>query len=615
MTKPMLLSTLALALCLAGSSTPACTLHGGNAPRHGIDRAAVGAPRAKAASLPWIGPAASGSWYAPARSGEGIIVQVLDDGSVIAIWFTFPPPGSAAEQAWILAQGGVIQGNRVRFDQAFTTRGPRFGPQFDPAARVLQPWGSLEFNFEDCNNATLSYAGPPEWGAATRKLQRLTSLDELGCQGKQRLTSTGARSLSGLRQRSAAWFDPSHSGEGWFIEELPDGRAISYWFTYDEHGEQAWTVGIAEHAGDRMEVTASVRPVGTHFGEGFATADVRRQAWGSHTLNFSGCDAGTLSYDSLLPAFGSGGLRPQRLTRLAGIACVEGAPRAPTGGTWSMGTPMPVAQSEFATAVRDGQFHIAGGFGSPRGVRRYDPQANRWTTLADLPGGRDHAEALAIGDQLFVTGGFRNDVVGDQDNAGWRYVESGNRWEPVPGLPRYAASGAASLNGYAYFASDTGELTQFDPRTHAARVIPGDASRDLRDHSQLVAFMGELWLMAGRGTGSGETQRVSIFDPASETWRSGPPLRLPRGGFAAAVSATQIIIAGGEVVIRGHLVRGEVEAIAAGESAWSALPGLPVPVHGVGGAVSGNAFYALGGSSAAGLAVNSGQVQIYRWTP
>jgi hypothetical protein len=38
-------------------------------------------------------------------------------------------------------------------------------------------------------------------------------------------------------------------------------------------------------------------------------------------------------------------------------------------------------------------------------------------------------------------------------------------------------------------------------------------------------------------------------------------------------------------------------------------------MHGVGGAISGNAFYALGGSTTAGVAVNEGQVQIYRWAP
>lgn len=614
MNKSHFLAIVAATLCGVAAGPFACTLNEPQAHHHQAE-ADRSPQREKAITPLWIGPAFSGSWYAPARSGEGIIVQVLDNGSVIAIWFTFPPSGSVAKQAWILAQGGVIDGNRVRFDQVFTTRGPRFGPDFDPAARVVQPWGTLELSFSDCNTATITYAGPPQWGAATRTVQRLTSLDELGCNPRQRLTDTGARSLSGLRQRSAAWYDPTHSGEGWFIEELPDGRAINYWFTYDELGEQAWTVGVAERTGERIEVASSVRPVGTHFGDDFDAAEVRREAWGSHELTFDSCDVGRLTYHSTLPTFGSGTLRPQRLTRLAGAVCIDGTPRAPTGGTWSSGATMPVPQSEVATASINGRFYVAGGFGAPRGFKRYDPSNNTWSTLADLPGGRDHAQAVVIGDELFVTGGFRNDVAGDQTNAGWRYIEAENRWEAVPGLPGYTASSAAALNGYAYFASDTGALTQFDPKLRRARVIQGDALSYLRDHSQLVAFMGELWLIGGRGSASGETQRVSIFDPASETWRAGPSMLFSRGGFAAATTATQIIVSGGEVIISGSLVRSATEAIAAGEARWSLLPNLPVPMHGVGGAVLGNAFYALGGSMAAGIALNRGQVQIYRWTP
>jgi N-acetylneuraminic acid mutarotase len=603
------------ALFNVASVAIACTVNEPIAHHHAkLDRSLA---NTKTLTPLWVGPAFSGSWYTPSRSGEGIIVQVLDNGSVIAIWFTFPPAGSTAAQAWILAQGGVIDGSRVRFDQVFTTRGPRFGPGFDPSARVIQPWGNLELNFSDCNNATVTYAGPPQWGSATRAIQRLTTLDELGCGGKQKLTASGARALTGLRQRSAAWFDPTHSGEGWFVEELPDGRAINYWFTYDEQGEQAWTVGVAERTGERIEVASSVRPIGTLFGDGFSAAQVQRQPWGSHTLTFTSCDAGTLTYNSVLPAFGSGTLRPQRLTRIAGAVCVDGTPRAPTGGSWSAGATMPSPQqSELATATRNGRFYVAGGFGAPRAWRRFDPTSNAWSALADLPGSRDHALAVAIGDDFFVSGGFPNNGMGDQTNNGWRYIESENRWEAVPELPRLAAGGGTALNGYAYFSGDTGQIGQFDPRLRRTRLITGDAESERRDHSQLVAFMGELWMIGGRSQTLGESNRVSIFDPASETWRAGPLIQYSRGGFAASTTATHIIISGGEVIFSGNTsVRRETEAIAAGENAWSELPPLPVAVHGVGGATQGNAFYALGGSTRAGVSNNQGQVQIYRWTP
>ena len=126
-----------------------------------------------------ITPAYSGSWYAPERNGEGFTLQVLDDGSALALWYTYPPAGSAAQQAWIYASNGVIDGDTIRFANAYTTRGPRFGAQYDPNAVQLIPWGTLEFRFTGCNNAQVSYAGPAAWGSGGYAVSRLTALSEI----------------------------------------------------------------------------------------------------------------------------------------------------------------------------------------------------------------------------------------------------------------------------------------------------------------------------------------------------------------------------------------------------------------------------------------------------
>jgi len=156
------------------------------------------ATSAKVLAPLWVGPAFSGTWFAPERSGEGISLQVLDNGSALALWFTYPPAGAQGQQAWIYAQDGRVEGDRVVFDAAITTRGPRFGAGFDPASRQSIPWGTIELRFTDCNTADLTYAGPSAWGAGTRRLTRLTSYAELECTGKRRLNATNTRTLAGL---------------------------------------------------------------------------------------------------------------------------------------------------------------------------------------------------------------------------------------------------------------------------------------------------------------------------------------------------------------------------------------------------------------------------------
>jgi hypothetical protein len=556
----------------------------------------------------WVGPAQSGSWFTPERSGEGFTLQVLEDGSAVALWFTYPPAGQPGTQAWIYADGGRVEGDRIRFAQAVTTRGPRFGPGYDPTQLQMLPWGTLEFRFTACNEGEVSYAGPAGWGSGTRRVARLTHLAELECGGKRRLGPAGARTLDGLRGRSGSWFDPTHNGEGWTLEELPDGRALVYWFTYDAEGSQAWTVGEAAQAGDRLVVEQNLRPMGTRFGAGFDPAQVQRTAWGRLQIDFDGCNAGTARYESSDAAFGSGTLRPVRLSTVAGIACVEGTPAAPASGTWSRGADMPTALSEVATATIGSSAYIVGGIPGYASFLRYDLAGDQWQSLAPTPNGRHHAVAVAWGDAVLVSGGFG---VGGAPR-GARYSISAATWEAATMLPPAAASGGAKLGGYAWFGDLSGALWQYDPRTGEARQFAPDF-RAPRDHSQLVAFQGELWMIGGRTELVSETAAVSIFDPASLTWRAGPPMRAARAGFAAAATPTALIVAGGELLSNPLRTLNGVEAIAAGAQEWSALPNLPVAVHGVGGAVHGNAFFALGGSTRAGNATNPGIVQVYRW--
>ncbi len=559
----------------------------------------------------WIGPAFSGSWFTESRSGEGFILQILDSGEALAVWFTYPPLGSSAKQAWILAQEGKIINDRIEFTNVFRTRGPRFGNAFDPNALQIIPWGTLSFRFTDCNRGTLDYSGPSDWGVGTRDIVRLTSHAELGCSGKQKLTSKGARNMSSLTQHGGAWFDPSHSGEGWLIEELPDARAIAYWFSYDDQGEQAWTIGVGELANNRITVSENLRPSGTFFGAQFDPTAITLSNWGSLSLQFESCDSAQLNYQSNDPLFGMGSLAPSRLTKLAGAVCINGTPLAPIGGTWSRGAMMPAAQSEIATGSFNNQFYVMGGYGGARGFHRYDPGNNSWITLPSLPAGRDHAIAIANDGQIFLAGGYANGG-GQQSQNGWRYTFNSASWEYIPQLPIVAASGGASLNGQLYFSSETGAIFQFDPIRFVTRRIPAhlDVSRD---HSQLVAFQGELWMLGGRDESVGELTTTSIFDPASETWRYGPAMLKQRAGFAATASESHLFVAGGERIYTIVFTVPFAEVIAAGQDNWSALPNMLDAVHGVGGATSSQAFYLLGGSTLPGGIQNTGGVQIYRW--
>lgn len=607
--------SLLVVLLAAPFAVVACTWHlaqsAARAAAKAVGTVAVAAAESSKALTPaWVGPGYSGSWFDPARAGEGFTLEILEDGSAVVVWFTFPPAGSTARQSWILGQNGRVSANRIVFEDVYTARGARFGAAFDPAAVALTRWGRLEFTFSSCTQGTMAYQGAPGFGSGGHALQRLTTLDELDCNGARRVNSAGARATSALRNYAGAFVDPSHGGEGWVIEPFSPTQAGAYWFTYDGSGEQAWLLGIGTLSGNRLRIDSALRPVGTSFGAGFDASRVERTSWGNVEFEFDTCNSATVRYGSSAAGFDNGTLRAQRLTRLASATCLDAIRPARASGTWSAGPAMAVAESENAVALLDGKVYSAGGFRGHRTFQRLDLATGAWQVLAPLPDGRDHALAVAHAGGVYVFGGFP----GGQGDAGtsWRYDVATNVHERLPGVIGVAASGAALLNGQFYLGSDSGELLQFDPRSGAQRVIPRIGTR-MRDHSQVVAYLGEIWMLGGREFnqfGANMQNDVTIFDPVSETWRAGPRMARAHSGFAAAVLEDQVIVAGGEFTATGGVIP-NLEVIGPGESVWTLGPNMPIPVHGFQAVAHGGRFITIGGSTVAGQGGGNGAVQIY----
>lgn len=556
---------------------------------------------AETASSYRIGPALSGAWFDPQRSGEGIILQMLPDGRALAIWFTYPAAGEAGEQAWLIAEGGRIEGDRLRFEQVLRPQGGRFGEAFDPASVDYTAWGSLELRFTGCNGVELQWSGPPAFGSGSRALTRLSAIDETGCEGPNRLTASGGRAFDSLRARSGAWFVPSRAGEGWIIEDLADGQSLLYWFTFDSEGRQAWVVGSGARNGTALRIDNALIGGGTRFGAAFAADQVELRPWGRLEFDFSSCDSATISYQSSLPGFGSATRSAQRLTRLAGAPCLDAPPAATTALAWTESTRMPTPwTSELAVTTMGDALYALGGFGNTRSFRRRGTQAGSWSALPPLPAGRDHLAAFAVDGGVYMIGGAPNGE-GDQSTAAFRFDTAQSRWEPVPQLGYMFGSHAAVLHGRAFIGNFDATLQEFDPRSREVfRIAPGSVQE--RDHAQVLAFLDEIWVVAGR---TPETLSVDIYNPASRRWREGPYLNRRRGGFAAAVVGARIVVAGGEVISGRPYVEASSEIYAAGAEAWQLGPDLPHPVHGTAGGALGNRFVVVSGSPDAGSIENA----------
>ena len=569
---------------------------------------AVAAPKHEAPAAPssttssfWVGPVISGTWYDPARNGEGVVLQMLSDGRVFAVWFTYPAEGEPGEQAWLIGTATAADRNTLRMDSVVQPIGARFGAAFDPTQVQQLPWGRFDFEFSDCNHATLRYEGPAAYGSGERQLVRLTELDELQCSGARDLMSNGARALSGLRSKSGTWYVPSRSGEGWLIEEFPDGRSGVYWFTYDESGRQRWIAGIGVRDGSRLVLQQPFTTRGTRFGAAFRSEAVRMDAFGDIAVEFASCDALRLTYTALRPEQGSAERAASKLTGVVGLPCIDGTPQSSGGLRWIERSPMPGSGNSEHAAVSLGEHvYTIAGFGARRSFLRFSPATGQWTTLPDLPDGRHHLSAFALADGVYAIGGYQFNGATTEYVSAYRYDLGHGRWDPRPEVSARAASNSAVLFGRAFLGSEDGSLEEYEPVARATRSLGQAAESALRDHSQVVAFLDEIWMLGGRLP---ETHVVSIYDPASGRWRPGPRMGVPRGGFAAAAVGNRIVVTGGETLsVTPFQVLNSTEVYTAGNASWAPGPNLPRGLHGVPGVGWNGRFFILGGSTIGGSA-------------
>ena len=247
----------------------------------------------------------SGQWFDPARSGEGIALEVLPDNKALVYFFTYPPPGMAGSQAWLLGVGDVV-GNGIEFADVQL-------PSLD-ANGVAQGthWGRIGLTFNDCGSGAMRWDGPPGWGSMEVPLDHLTSLQGLGC-----------GSNTQVAQPSGAWYDPAHYGSGFVFEKLAGPQIATIWFGFDADKNPIWMTGVLGTVDSPLYVGTLGQVVGPHFGAAFDASLVHPVPQGSLAVQFQ-CTTGSGQFQAIAgqPGYLSPSLALTRITFPLGVpAC------------------------------------------------------------------------------------------------------------------------------------------------------------------------------------------------------------------------------------------------------------------------------------------------------
>ena len=299
---------------------------------------------------------------------------------------------------------------------------------------------------------------------------------------------------------------------------------------------------------------------------------------------------------------------------------------------WKKGAPFPEPDEELYGVTVNSKLYVMGGWdnGKARGANyEYDPATDRWTKKSPMPRPAHHAALAAVNGKIYAFGGFvapTNTPI--PLGAAWEPIADAyefnpatDSWKPIAPLPGKRGSAiAAEVGGKIYVIGGATTMegskdpffTAFGPAKVLATNDVYDPATNTwesrnpmsvpRNHAFSGVVNGKIYVIGGR-TGHGfilsatNTDVVEAYDPASNTW-SMPKERMPtaRSGGASGSDGRRIYVAGGEVTTT-ELVGAfrAVEAYDPATNSWMTLPSMPMPRHGVAGAVIGNRFHLVSG--------------------
>lgn len=280
--------------------------------------------------------------------------------------------------------------------------------------------------------------------------------------------------------------------------------------------------------------------------------------------------------------------------------------------------PLQIRRQEVGVAALNGKLYVVAGISNGAAISSvevFDPATSRWSFVADLPGPPlDHVAAAAAGGRLYVIGGF---AAGGSVRTVFEYDPAGGRWARKADLPApRGAAAAATIDGRIYAAGgfigadSVSDFARYDPITDQWEVLPPMPTA--RDHHVAVALAGRFHAIAGRRLGANLAAH-EVFDPATGRWSTLAPLPTPRAGLGGGTLRDRIQVFGGE----GNRQRAdgifmENEEYDPVTNGWRPMTPMPLPRHGLGGAVLGTLLLAPGGGPREGLS-DTDQVHAFRY--
>lgn len=240
----------------------------------------------------------------------------------------------------------------------------------------------------------------------------------------------------------------------------------------------------------------------------------------------------------------------------------------PAGGAPSNGPALTAQVAQAATAVHTNKLYWFGGHDgtTPVGTGFVYTPGGAVAATAALPGGLAlrGASAGAVGDSIYVTGGFKADEVTLNGDT-LAYDPVGDAWRPsaLPALSPARVDMASAVIGTTWYVfggarpatvfANGGNATVLTPQTTVSAYLSGATPRweartpmpTARSGATAVVHAGKIWVIGGAGLMGQPSAAVEVFDPATNAWETRQPLRQARAFPAVGVLDGKMVVAGG----------------------------------------------------------------------
>ena len=295
----------------------------------------------------------------------------------------------------------------------------------------------------------------------------------------------------------------------------------------------------------------------------------------------------------------------------------ESNPLAPTptptpcasAAQWTERAPYPIAIWGHAVVSVGGNVYSFGGIVNNTAITnayKYNPNTDTWLPIAPLPQSRGWFSGTTDGTYIYLLGGV--DQTFNTTATLWRYDPVSNTYNtslPSYSIPTYFHA-CAYLSGKIYRIAGAGIGTDFHVEVYdiATNTWSMAANYPFANHTLMAVALGN-YIYAGGGNAS--PSNAWRYDPNTDTWTAIADLPAGRSAAASGAYNGRWILAGGDV---NFAISTSTIAWDPATNTWSDLPSMVQARDYLAGAVAGQSFYAVAGSSAPGTGTTDNQQYI-----